>query len=270
MDWSVYERRMASQGKTIRNTSLLREQSYIDRKLPNNLSYQSVLLYEPEEGYNIREEDEPLHPMRDVAIINSDNLNEKSIIAMPGEDITLGSLVRWMDNYWLVTERDANSTVYVKCKMLQCNHILRWINSERDIIEQWCIVEDGTKYLTGEYEDRNFVVTRGDSRIAVTIARNEHTVRLDRENRFLIDDPDSPHKLAYLLTKPLKLGLTFNERGVYKFVLQEVTGTINDNHELGIADYYKYFEKETEYPEERSTVIDPNNIDERTGKAVWL
>lgn len=97
--------------------------------------------------------------------------------------------------------------------------------------------------LTGEFEDRHFVTTRGDSRIAVTLARNEQTVNLNRNIRFLIDDPDAKHKLAYALTKPLKLGSVFNNQGVYKFVLQEVTATDDDNHELGIADYYKYYPK---------------------------
>lgn len=109
-------------------------------------------------------------------------------------------------------------------------------------------------------KQRNFVVTRGDSRIAVTVPRNEFTTQLTRKNRFLIDDPDSPQKLAYLLTKPLKTGLTYNDQGVFKFVMQEVTATDDDNQELGIADYYKYFPKP---PVEGL----PQNT---TGKESWL
>lgn len=95
--------------------------------------------------------------------------------------------------------------------------------------------------LTGEYEDRNFVVTRGDSRIAITIARNKDTAKLGRQNRFLIDDPESAHMLAYALTKPLKFSSVYGENGVYKFVLQEVNTTDDDNQELGIADYWLHF-----------------------------
>lgn len=84
-------------------------------------------------------------------------------------------------------------------------------------------------------------MTRGDSRIAMTITRNDMTVKFSRSNRFLIDDPESPQKLAYLLTKPLKLAGVYNGKGYYKFVLQEVTSTQDDNQELGIAEYYKYF-----------------------------
>lgn len=100
--------------------------------------------------------------------------------------------------------------------------------------------------MTGEFEDRQFIVTRPDSRIVLVIARNEDTVKFSRLNRFLIDDPSSPIKLSYQLTKPVKLGAVFNDEGVFKFVLQEVNSTADDNHELGIADYYLYFPKDTD------------------------
>ena len=246
--WDTYKNRIDAKGGSKRGAAFEREIRMINNKLADNLSYQKVTID------NLSQE---------VAIINSDNLNEKTIISLPGEDIGHGGLVSWMDNYWLVTERDANTTIYTKAKMIQCNHLLKWVSDDGVVHEQWCIIEDGTKYLTGELEDRNFVVTRGDSRIAMTIARNQNTVKFDRENRFLIDDPESEHKLAYLLTKPLKLGGTFNNKGVYKFVLQEVTATDDDNHELGIADYYKYFPKDSDSETN-------NNVGAETDKKGWF
>lgn len=253
--WETYQSRADAHGDTKRTTAYNREVRMLLNKTKDNLSYQTVMINDDE---------------REVSIINSDNLNEKAIISLPNEDLRNGSLVRWMDNYWLITERDANTTIYTKCKMIQCNHLLKWVSGDGVIHEQWCVIEDGTKYLTGEFEDRNFIVTRGDSRIAMTIAKNEFTEKFDRECRFLIDDPDSPHKLAYILSKPLKLGGVFNNDGCYKFVLQEVTATEDDNHELGIADYYKYFPKNgsnetTEAQPPESTESTTNN-----GKKVWL
>lgn len=228
--WETYKERVRVVGDTVHDVALNREERMLKEKMPNSLSFQGITI----DGV-----------CQNLAVINSDNLNEKTLCSIPGEDIKLGGLVDWMNNFWLVTEKDANSTVYVKAKMTQCNHMLKWIDSDGVIHEQWCIVEDGTKYLTGEYEDRNFVVTRGDTRLSMTIARNEHTVKFCRRNRFLIDDTDAPMKLSYELTKPLKVGSTYKDEGVYKFVLQEVESTDMDNHELGIADYYKYFHKST-------------------------
>lgn len=266
--WSIYQNRIDAHGDSKRNASFAREVRYINSKLPDNLSYHKVDIYQREYGFNITSEIAVQHCIsQNVAILNSDNLNEKTICSMPNEDIPLGSLVFWMGNYWLVTERDANTTIYTRCKLLQCNHLLKWVTNNDEIIEQWCVVEDGTKYLTGEYEDRNFVVTRGDSRISVQLAKNKHTCVLDRENRFLIDDEDSPHKLAYLLSKPFKKGATYNGEGTYNFVLQEVTATEYDNHELGIADYYHHFPKEKDA---QMTDTSEQESDTQEGKKVWI
>lgn len=262
--WGDYEERISNAGGTIKNASYIREARIINNRIVNSLSFHSVTI-------------DDVH--QDVSIANSDNLNEKVIFSKPGEDLRLGGLVYWMNNHWLITEKDANTTLYTRAKLLQCNYLLKWVTDDDQIIEQWCVVEDGTKYLTGEYEDRNFIVTRGDSRIAITIAKNEFTAKLGRNNRFLIDDPDSKVKLAYILSKPLKFAGVYNEEGVYKFVLQEVVTTDFDNQELMIADYYKHFPKETEEGDEDNTQDIPEDNENESadttnnstnGKKVWI
>lgn len=255
MDWNDYESRMAVQGYTRRDVADKRTHRTISYRLPENLSFQSVLI----DGTS-----------QDVAIINSDNLDEKKIISLPGEDITLGSLVGWMDEHWLVIERDANTTVYTKAKMQQCNHLLKWVGDDNQVHEQWCIVEDGTKYLTGIYGDRNFITERGDTRITITIAKNGLTTKFNRESRFLVDDPDAEHKIAYLLTKPLRTGHLYNGVGIFKFVLQEVPSTDDDNHALGVADYYKHFSKADDGITADNTRDYMDEKENNTRKKVWL
>lgn len=259
--WDIYKNRINIHGKTKRDASKIREVRFINNKLPDSLSYHAVDIYPSQYSYNIfSQECIDKKYSQNVAIINSDNLSEKYIYSMPNEDIPLGSLIFWMENYWIVYERDANQTLYTKAKLFQCNHLLRWI-ADGIVIEQWSVVEDGTKYMSGELEDRNFVTTRGDSRISIQLSKNKYTANLNRENRFLIDDENSPHKLSYILSKPLKKGFTYNGIGTFKFVLQEVTSTEFDNHELGIADYYKYFPK-----------ADMNDVREsdKNERKVWL
>ena len=108
----------------------IREERFINRHIGDNLSYHSVTIDDTD---------------RDVVIIASDNLNEKTILSLPGEDLLHGGLVHWMDNYWLITERDADTTLYTRAKMIQCNHLLKWVSDDDVIHEQWCIIEDGTK-----------------------------------------------------------------------------------------------------------------------------
>lgn len=152
--WDTYKARLDIQGNTKREAAFRRETRMLNSRLPDSLSYHTAIIFDPEHGFNITSEEMAGAAIeQNVAIINSDNLNEKYIYSMPGEDIQNGSLVHWMDNYWLVTERDANTTVYTRAKLLQCNYLLKWVSDEDLICEQWCVVEDGTKYLTGEYED---------------------------------------------------------------------------------------------------------------------
>lgn len=227
----------------------------INTFLPDNLSYTNVTI----DGIN-----------QNVAIIDSDNLDEKTILSMPGETLRHGGLVDWMDNYWIIYELDANTTLRQKGILWQCNYLLKWVSEDGVIHEQWCVVEDGTKYLTGEMEDRNFIVTRGDARIAITMPKNEQTVKLNRENRFVVDDPASDKMLCFILSKPLKVGHIYGKNndndGVFKFVLQEVTATGDDNFELRIADYYKYYPKEDISGSSASE--DPGNSAE--GRSSWL
>ena len=244
----VYKRRIESKGGTLRGAAHKREVAAIYRHIPDNLSYNDVVIDGEE---------------RVACVLDSDNLNEKTIISMPGQDILAGAYVDWMEHHWLVTERDPNTTIHTRAKMILCNYLLKWVSDDDRIIEQWCYVEDGTKYLTGEYEDRYVTITRGDSRIAVTIARNDETKLLGRKNRFMIDDPDSPMPLCYQLTKPFKLtGVYGDETGVYKFVMAETPTTEDDNVELRIADFYKHFPKNV-------TVDDSVNVAPSERK-VWL
>ena len=257
--WSAYENRIASNGRSKRDAILRRELHMLSTKLSDGLSYHSV-------------EIDGMH-QEGVAITNTDNFNEKTIYSLGKDAVKGGELVSWMDNHWLVVECDANNEIYTKAKMKQCNHLLKWVDVDGEIHQQWCIIEDGTKYLIGEYEDRNFVVTRGDSRIAMTIGKSKDTAKFCRESRFLIDDPESQTKLSYLLTKPLKIGLVYNSDGVYSFVLQEVVSTDDDNHELGIADYYKYFPKESSQDtniQDNTSIVDPDKNVDKDGRQVWL
>lgn len=276
--WDAYENRINANGGSKYGAAFERERRAIEMNLPDNLSFETVEVFTSEYGFNISSKESESHKIsQNVAIVDSDNLNEKYIYSMPGEDIELGSLVVIDGCYWLVCERDHRNVLYTKAEIFQCNHLLKWIQ-DGEIMSQWCIIEDGTKYMTGELEDRNFIVTRGDSRISMQIAKNKYTVKFDRESRFLIDDEDSPHKLSYILTKPLKLGSLYNGKGVFNFVLQEATATGDDNHELGIADYYKYFAKDgMKIPvveDDEAASIDKapevNTPNETGGKRVWF
>lgn len=127
-----------------------------------------------------------------------------------------------------------------------------------------------TTDLTGEYSDAFFVATRGDSRIAVTLPKDEETLALGRDARFIIDDYNAPNPLAYRLTKPFKLGGSYDDDGVVIFVMTECNSEFDDNPALHIADYYKYFPREANEAENTATDTSPSDDTDTGGRRGWI
>lgn len=266
--WSTYEARLGISadygGDPKRYSALCHLQDRTKRKITSSLSYKDVTI----DGVS-----------RNVAITEGpDSFDTKYIISVPGEDLPHGSVVEWENSFWLITEVNAHNEVYNKGKITRCNYYLKWIDDNGDIIGRWCIVEDGTKYLIGEKSAD--IMSIGDARIAVTIGKDSDTNKLNRGRRFLIDDMDSTNVLAYQITKPNKLYNVYNGKGVFRFILNEVNLTDDDNVELRIADYYNWAPKtpplkpnnqvDATLEEIVDAAIDKSESANDDNKGVWL
>lgn len=222
--WDMYKSRLEVGGTTMRERTLNQTQSHISQKVVDSLSCHEVFIN------GIRQT---------VTILNQrEDLSMKKICAMPNESLKHGSIVDFANSKWLVTEIDPNREVYTSGMMQRCNYLLKWLNKKGQIIEKWCIVEDGTKYLIGEKAED--IMSIGDARIAITIGKDEDTIELGRGKRFLVDDLDAKAPLAYQITKPNKLFNVYDGEGVFRFILNEVNMTDDDNVELRIADFYNW------------------------------
>ena len=225
--WSTYEARFAhgDQGMDPKWDSAKDHiRSRMRRKVVSSLSYKRVKYA----GKDM-----------EMAIIDITNdFSTKRIFSMPGETLPHGSIVEWEGSFWLITEINANTELCSEGKMRRCNYYLRWINDSGNIIGRWCVVEDGTKYLIGEREERTMSI--GDARMAVTIGKDSETSQIGRGKRFLIDDMDSKDVLAYEVTKPNKMFNVYNGKGVFRFIMGETNLTDNDNPKLRIADFYSW------------------------------
>lgn len=259
--WDTYQARLEVNGVTKRERVLNHTKSYISDKIVDSLSCHEVLISGSRQTVSILNEKE------DLAI--------KKICAMPGDSLPHGGLVEFANSNWLITELDANDEVYASGKMRRCNYLLKWLNKDGKIIEKWCIVEDGTKYLIGEKAED--IMSIGDARIAITLGKDDDTIELTRGKRFLVDDMDSTNVLAYQITKPNKLYNVYNGNGVFRFILNEVNLTDDDNVSLRIADYYNwkpYQPLDNEHVDKDTTIEEivessklPDNDD---NKGVWI
>lgn len=219
--WDTYRDRMTVTGKSKRDMWVNSSKRDIGRRLLDSPSCRQVLINGEEQT---------------VSITRHAQDGYKKIASLPGETLAHGGLVDFANGKWLITEVDPDNQIYQRGVMRQCNHILRWVsNKTGEVREKWCVVEDGTKYLIGE-RTREFL-TIGDGRMAVTIAKDPETIELCRGLRFLIDDEDSEFVTAYQITKSNKLFNVYNGEGVFRFILNEVQLTKDDDVVKRIADY---------------------------------
>lgn len=260
--WDTYQARLEVNGTTRRERALKHTQSYISKKITDSLSCHNVLINGIEQTVSI------LNQREDMAL--------KKICALPGETLLHGGIVDFADSKWLITELDANDEVYTSGMMQRCNYLLKWLNKNGEIIEKWCIVEDGTKYLIGEKAED--MMSIGDARIAITICKDADTIELCRGKRFLVDDLDAEAPLAYQITKPNKLFNVYDGQGVFRFILNEVNMTDDDNVELRIADYFNWkpdVQLDNEHQDADMTleeIIDSatSKTEQNDNKEVWL
>lgn len=245
--WNVYRCRYFQDGASRRSHVLTTAKDRFAQKLTESLSYHIAYF-----GHDFSNQ-------RNVAIINTEELDKKQIFSLPGENLDNGSLLKWSDSIWLITDVDANNEVYTRGTIQECNYLLKWVDDKGNNISKWCIVEDGTKYLIGERAAD--MMSIGDARFALTIGKDDDTRKLKRGMRFLIDDPDAEAASAFEITKPNRLYSIFNGKGVYRFILNEVNTTDNDLVEDQVADFYGRLEM---------PIVDPVNNTTERGNGVWL
>lgn len=243
---SNYKRRLSYLKDPPRERWLKNTQSWINNKLPNSLSFQTAIIDGEE---------------RRCAITSTQKLKEKNIHTMPGETIFAGTYVEWANSIWLITSVDEYSEVYQTGLMVQCNYNLKWVNPSGEVVSRMVIAIDGTKYLTGEYSQQ--FVTVGDARMQITMPRDNETALIDRDDRFLIDDPKAEDIQAFEVTKLNRASSVYNGHGIYVHMLVESPRNDEvDNYELMIANYYDRIKKpdvtKPEPTEDRIEIIGPD------------
>jgi len=165
--------------------------------------------------------------------LNEDKEDRKAMI--PCEYIVhRGSLITWNIERWMVvndiTSNDSNGVFY-KAKILKCNYTLSHINTLGNIIQTPCIrlISNSTSVLS-----KGKFITTPDTSLQLYLPRNEETLKLTYDDRFLI----SHNKLNPSSYKIVKT----DDTSMYGIVIlnldSDLTGSVSDNYDLMIANYW--------------------------------
>lgn len=103
----------------------------------------------------------------------------------------IGDYIHWNFNHkelstWILTSLDTQYLYNVKGRMLQCNNSLRWKDDKGEVNCYPCAIKDAMTYTNFKWGSKGVVQSSGD--IVVIVQRNEHTSKIQINDRFLFDN----------------------------------------------------------------------------------
>ena len=175
-DFDSYKARVQFRGATQRDRTLYQEKRNLKINAVNSLSCKDCLVNGVPQKLVIDDGTLPYY---------------KDVKSLPDEYFDAGDYVEWADAMWLMVSCDWDKEVYTYGKMQQCNYVLRWQNTDAEIIERWSVILSASKYNNGE--KYNNVIVVGSNQLMVYLPIDEETLKLRSDKRLMVDfNTESP------------------------------------------------------------------------------
>lgn len=175
-DFDSYKARVKFRGDTARDRTLYHEKRNIRLNAVNSLSCKAC----------------KVNGVDQLLVIDDGTLPYyKDVKSLPDEYFDAGDYVEWADAMWLIVSCDWDKEVYTYGKMQQCNYVLKWQNTDAEIIERWSVVLSASKYNNGQLY--NNVIVVGSNQLMVYLPIDEETLKLKSNKRLMVDfNTESP------------------------------------------------------------------------------
>lgn len=99
--------------------------------------------------------------------------------------ISSGSIVDWNNDKYLVLSQIENNLAYLSAKIQKCNQILKWKDSDDEIIEQYCIISK-SNLMKFNIDDNRYDVNTLDGSLFCFTPINDKTLSIVSKQRFYI------------------------------------------------------------------------------------
>ena len=171
-----YQARVNQRGTTDRERTLYYEKQHLKSLAVNSLSCKAC----------------KVNGVDQLLVIDDGTLPYyKDVKSLPDEYFDAGDYVEWADAMWLMVSCDWDKEVYTYGKMQQCNYVLKWQNTDAEIIERWSVILSASKYNNGE--KYNNVIVVGSNQLMVYLPIDEETLKLKSDKRLMVDfNTESP------------------------------------------------------------------------------
>ena len=138
---------------------------------------------------------------------------------------------------WLIMTEPADNCIYDKCVLHQCNYILKWQNTNKDVIYCPASIENASQYNTGE--EGNKILMLGYNQLMAYVSLDDDTVVIDRNLRLFVDY-NKVNPIPYKVTRPDTVAFSYGKNRVMCLVLTEDQyNPKTDSIENWLCDYFQ-------------------------------
>lgn len=187
--------------------------------------------------------------------------NRYDIIAMPGDPLSVGDILEFYGEHWIVVDIRSVDVVSLIGVAMQCNHLFRWQNWSPEIIERWGVLDSGV-YSTTLSEAEKMTLTHKQYKIYLPF--DEDTAKLYLDKRIITevayDKNGERIPVVYKITGRDSISESYGKGGHLLVLNAESSSDYNklaDNLDLMIAEYISPTEEPT--PPTPPDPVDPDN-----------
>lgn len=152
--------------------------------------------------------------------------------------VKAGMYVFFENRYWLVIGYPGNNGIYEKVTIVLCQYLLRWQNSDGNIVERWCNAVSASKYDVGE--NGNYTITLSSNTYTILIPGDSECLNLDRKRVFIDKKKINPEKV-FKMTRTDDILYDYGDEyhgSILSFIADKTElNLLTDNRELKICDY---------------------------------
>ena len=176
------------------------------------------------------------------AIVNNNTVDnakkstERQILTDIGV-LQTGDYVMYRNKLFLIISYPDNNGFYEKAIMGLCNYTLTWQSPNGTILSYPCI--DTTTSTMGLNESNT--LTTPNSIHTIKLPFDEHTLLINTDDRFFIDDLSVEVPQVFAVSKPNRTEFRYGDKGLIELTMKQSSfkndGT--DRKDLGVCDYFE-------------------------------
>lgn len=260
-DWyDMYQKHMNVSGRTPRETNFKHKKQDFEFYFGETTTYALVKLL----MHNNKIKEMGMAFVDHSKSNNKDLSDDKYITANIEDNFDVGDYVFWQNDVWIIFTKEFKTVqINQTGKIKNANQNIKWIRDGKIInneVGYYAYVQSQTQYTMGMSETTYLDIP--DGKMLMYMQDNKDTRQIKTNERIFIDN--KVYKVKHMDGA--------SRSGLISYLMdQDRVDTVYDNVELGVADYYRYYNKNDDFSqhvdEEEEEELPIENINTIDGDA---